>query len=188
MKPNEFWKLVEKHPWIPRILIGFTDQIGLFPRKPNVIAEYLSFSAIRERIGFISFRPWSSLDLMEMPYRMRKETENPQDLSTHAKGEAIFHLCCFHRLGSYGDFSDCISNEAKDNQSLNDLIKGAVASGGIVDAVVRVHEAMLIRDFPADIVMGKILNLEEDPTSYNYRHGYEIFLPPTGFSFSELRR
>lgn len=187
----KFWKLVDRYPWIPRILEGTSDwnalMEGIAPPKgahmmPNIIGELYGPRAIAEKIKYIAVRPWRQLD-MNQTREQDQDNRNIEGVNVYAYGE-LYTVCYFHSSKRKEfPFTNSINNSSRSKpehsldlkKSTGDLINQVRAAGLILDAVVVVRNAQTVGQGTGD-------SLIENVTAFlkmtNESFTYDIFLPP----------
>lgn len=200
-----FWIIVDRHRWIPRMLIGVYERISdeFTPSSagsldihanPNTIGDLFCPSAIEENIGYIAFRDWSKLDLDATYYALSRNSRSGAFLIDNEVG--TFCMCFFHKpeLGQ-APFENRITNSVRMNPrdskengySVRHLIESVHADGATLDAVVIVQvKAKSTRRDPqtmkhADPVARVVSFMLEASDEENY--SYEIFRPPSNKPF-----
>jgi len=150
----KFWKLVKKHPWLPRIFWFFWEKLDSrdedsFLNNPSDVGDSL-IRMVRET-GYISFRPWGKLDLS-----VSSSTHN-KVISGCKLGRSFSILVFSHKFGQ----CDFVRRDVLGS----DVMK--VGGGSLEDSLTRLESDGMIID--AIVV--------ESDESYTKRN-YNIFLPP----------
>lgn len=156
MDVSKFWDLVEQHRWLPRILVGFWDELeaGLFVRDPGYLGLWLCPSTIRDSIGWIALRPWLSLD-RHVKARIEGWTTPSPAIDFHHRREFVLYSHC---AGESDFLTDTL---VPTQQTVGEAIAALRSSGAILDAVV------LQSGLTA-----------QSSRRFKMRTGYSIYLPP----------
>lgn len=181
----KFWQLVEKYPWLVRVVI-FGPSWGKLDSEladyPISICGWFKPSTIKEEIEYIAFRPWNSLDLKVLP--CQRSAEKRSGVMAVDSVVSIEYYCYWHARRE-GEFKRCISSIAgygalNENQigelSVEQMLGHIREEHGILDGVVR--ESMVsVQKYkrstnPFERVINRLQQENDRVTSY------EIFLPP----------
>jgi len=170
MRFQDFWSLVEKHPWIPRILFLLWESLEHDPISPHAIADCLSPKALR---GVeIDLFDWENLNLNEI------RSDSSDNSERNQLGIGIYHSTYWHRLETTDlPFTRRTSNQdpGLEKLTVQQLLQIVMDSGGVVDAVVKMT---LIIDFkrPKNMIeaIREIIGGEDLPDI----HLYAIYMPP----------
>ena len=175
----KFWQLVEKYPWLPRILVAFNDMLKDPDISYEVVEHFLTPRAVTKGIKYIAFRPWEKLDssLTSTGSYVELETNNQCE---SFEGEVYF-VCYWHKTEGR-PFSLEISNFTKDDVSIGQLIEEVSSQGGIIDVVVRV----IATEFETGPSLkneeckefGELLQMVLGLRQVSSARSYELFLPP----------
>lgn len=174
---KEFWMMVEKHPWLPRILTGWGG-LKDWQKDPCVIGDFLNPSQIREVIGYIAFSPWESLDQSSM-HQSRSLWRKCDDGSILEIISGVDYGVFWH-----GDkevqFTNALLIQKNKNadQNIRQIIERIVGGGGVVDLVVRI-KTQYCESTPDN--RGKTepeCLMEAVFRDFCFTSSYELYLPP----------
>lgn len=184
MDYQEFWVLVEKHQWLPRILNNFFRALKDSQTDPYVIADFLSLSALKNNVDYIVFHPWESLDLESRP---EKDTAEREMDKIHIEGYRGVSYYCYWHLQNENGFARDLCSQAGSEQHINDvagditvadLIKVVTEKGGIVDAIVKFSQ-LEVEASIGETREEKLLNTIFGEGDIAFRRAYDIYLPPS---------
>jgi len=175
MKYQDFWSLVEKHPWLPRVLFLLWELLERDPPWPHAIHDCLSPKAL-ERVKIV-FLQWEDLDLKATLGNCRDDGEGvdgrrmPQEVS-------ISHDVYCHRPETPDlPFTLRISNQEPiyNELTVQELMGVVQKRGCVVDAVVKLTRIVELSrphnltEALIDLVKGG---------DYPETNIYEIYRPP----------
>jgi hypothetical protein len=138
---TDFWPLVEKKSWLPRIFELFWCRVGEdLPLTPQCITKSFSPKAL-ERI-FISFGNWNELDMHAVYADKSSSGESPE--GKWAESSRTYYSIYWHKKRkdmwplTRMESHDCSDPRYKE-LTLGQLMEKVYEKGGTIDVVVKVH-------------------------------------------------
>jgi hypothetical protein len=180
-----FWKIVRKHPWIPRILVGAKQiLVEQSETTPTLIDHLFGIDAVENEIEYIVFKPWSKLDLAAKHEQLTARDEDNENETAGTLSKHTSHYCYWHRPTKQRPFTNHITNSDMDNLSkspntrknVRQLIETVTEQGGVIDAVVIVQELRIEVQTTSADPLTRIHGLINDNVDVS-RFSYIVFLP-----------
>jgi hypothetical protein len=133
----KFWTTVERYPWVLSVLGGFLPRETLLAEEgPEFLGRMFRPSAIDERIAYIAFRPWDSLD-----QDGRKMGKRVSFGSRATEGEQVRDVETSVEFRAYSHRESLVPfwQEARleHQETVHDMLSRLGDQGSIIDAVVK---------------------------------------------------